>query len=42
MISENSSDLFEHYDFTASSGQIPLRVDKFLMNFIDNASRNKI
>ena len=39
---ENSSELFEHYDFTASSGQIPLRVDKFLMNFIDNASRSKI
>ena len=39
---ENHSDLFEHYDFTASSGQTPLRVDKFLMNFIENASRNKI
>tara|TARA_B100000965_G_C19535748_1_gene733284 strand:- start:45 stop:1061 length:1017 start_codon:yes stop_codon:yes gene_type:complete len=39
---ENHSDLFEHYDFTASSGQAPLRVDKFLMNFIENASRNKI
>ena len=39
---KNSSELFEHYDFTASSGQIPLRVDKFLMNFIDNASRSKI
>ena len=42
MNSENSSEMFEHYDFTASSGQAPLRVDKFLMNFIENASRNKI
>jgi len=33
---------FEHYKFTASIGQEPLRVDKFLMNFIENATRNKI
>ena len=39
--SEND-DLYEHYRFTASVGQIPLRVDKFLMNFIENATRNKI
>ncbi|UCE94426.1 MAG: RluA family pseudouridine synthase [Flavobacteriaceae bacterium] len=39
----NSDDeLFEHYKFTASEGQEPLRVDKFLMNFIENATRNKI
>ena len=42
MSSNNSSDLYEHFDFTASSGQEPLRVGKFLMNFIDNATRNKI
>lgn len=35
-------DLYEHYSFTATSGQEPLRVDKFLMNFIENATRNKI
>lgn len=34
--------LFEHHKFTASKGQEPLRVDKFLMNFIENATRNKI
>lgn len=34
--------LFEHYRFEASSGQQPLRVDKFLMNFIENATRSKI
>ena len=35
-------ELFEHYRFVASKGQVPLRVDKFLMNFIENATRNKI
>ena len=39
---EDSDDLFEHYRFVASKGQDPLRVDKFLMNFIENATRNKI
>ena len=34
--------LFEHYKFVADKGQEPLRVDKFLMNFIENASRSKI
>nr|WP_262904398.1 RluA family pseudouridine synthase [Polaribacter porphyrae] len=34
--------MYEHYRFTASVGQIPLRVDKFLMNFIENATRNKV
>lgn len=37
-----NDDLYEHYRFTASEGQVPLRVDKFLMNFIENATRNKI
>ncbi|MDG3583719.1 RluA family pseudouridine synthase [Galbibacter pacificus] len=35
-------ELYEHYSFTAGKGQEPLRVDKFLMNFIENATRNKI
>jgi 23S rRNA pseudouridine1911/1915/1917 synthase len=38
----DNEELYEHYRFTASEGQIPLRVDKFLMNFIVNATRNKI
>lgn len=44
MIDENFSqdDLYEHHHFTASKGQDPLRVDKFLMNFIENATRSKI
>ena len=37
-----SKDLFEHYQFHADRGQEPLRVDKFLMNRIENATRNKI
>ena len=35
-------ELYEHYSFKAGKGQEPLRVDKFLMNFIENASRNKV
>lgn len=38
----SEDELFEHYNFIASKGQEPLRVDKFLMNFIENATRNKI
>ncbi len=38
----DNEELYEHYRFTASDGQVPLRVDKFLMNFIENATRNKI
>ncbi len=37
-----NDDLYEHYNFVAAQSQKPLRVDKFLMNFIENASRNKI
>jgi len=37
-----NEELYEHYNFTASVGQEPLRVDKFLMNFIENSTRSKI
>lgn len=33
---------YEHYRFIADAGQNLLRVDKFLVNRIENASRNKI
>ena len=33
---------FEHYKFIADKGQSPLRVDLFLLNFIEFATRNKI
>lgn len=35
-------EFYEHFKYTAHEGQEPLRVDKFLMNFIENATRNKI
>lgn len=38
----NDLPLYEHFSFTADPGQEPLRVDKFLMNRIENATRNKI
>ena len=41
-ISENNEELFEHFSFSADKGQEPVRVDKFLMNRIENATRNKI
>ena len=39
---ENNDELFEHFSFLADKGQVPVRVDKFLMNRIENATRNKI
>ena len=44
MIENNNldSELFEHFQFRADKGQEPLRVDKYLMNRIENSSRNKI
>ena len=41
-LDNEQDDLYEHFKFTAAVGQEPLRVDKFLMNFIENATRNKI
>ncbi|UOB16817.1 RluA family pseudouridine synthase [Abyssalbus ytuae] len=41
-VEEQDDELYEHYSFKAGKGQEPLRVDKFLMNFIENATRNKI
>src|SRR5690554_5672436 len=40
--SGGSDDLYEHYRFTADKGQGALRVDKYLMNLIEKATRNKI
>ena len=41
-IDKNDDELYEHYSFTVEKGQSPLRIDKYLMNFIENATRNKI
>lgn len=35
-------ELFEHYRFDVPKGQALLRIDKYLMNLIQNATRNKI
>jgi 23S rRNA pseudouridine1911/1915/1917 synthase len=37
-----TDDLYEHHRFIADKGQQPLRVDKYLMNKVENATRNKI
>jgi 23S rRNA pseudouridine1911/1915/1917 synthase len=37
-----NDDLYEHHSFVAEKGQQPLRIDKYLMNFVENATRNKI
>ena len=39
---EDESDLYEHHAFDVEKGQKPLRIDKYLMNFVENATRNKI
>lgn len=40
--SDEGNELYEHYRFVTDPGQKPLRIDKFLVNRIENASRNKI
>ena len=39
---EDDNSLYEHFSFKADAGQSPLRVDKFLMDRVENATRNKI
>ena len=39
---ENNKSLFEHFSFQVDKGQFPLRIDKYLMNFVENATRTKI
>lgn len=40
---ENESEgLFEHFSIKVDRGQEPLRIDKFLVNFRQNSTRNKI
>lgn len=39
---DDNEELYEHYRFVADPGQEPLRVDKFLMDRVPNATRNKI
>jgi 23S rRNA pseudouridine1911/1915/1917 synthase len=39
---EASDDLYQRFSFTIDKGQEPLRIDKFLMNRIEGATRNKL
>ena len=39
---ESSDELYERFVFTADRGQEPYRIDKFLMNRIEGATRNKL
>ena len=39
---KKNSDFFENYCFVVDNGRKALRIDKYLMNFIENATRNKI
>ena len=41
-LSEESNDLFEHFRFVVDKKQSQLRIDKYLMAKIENASRNRI
>ena len=39
---DEDTGLYEHHSFVADKGQTPLRIDKWLMNKVENATRNKI
>lgn len=39
---DQDDELYEHYAFKVKQGQQALRIDKYLMNFVENATRNKI
>ncbi|MFZ4521926.1 MAG: RluA family pseudouridine synthase [Bacteroidales bacterium] len=41
-IPEESGELYEHFRFIVDRGQHPLRIDKYLMAKIEQASRNRI
>lgn len=39
---EEQEELYEHHRFAVDPGQVPLRIDKFLMDRVANATRNKV
>jgi 23S rRNA pseudouridine1911/1915/1917 synthase len=41
-IQDDDQELFEHFKLVIDKGQAPLRIDKFLMNRIENATRSKV
>ncbi len=42
IVEDLSGELYEHYGWVVDKGQTPLRIDKFLTNRIENASRTKV
>ena len=38
----SEDELYEHHRFEVDRGQELLRIDKYLVNFIQNATRNKV
>ncbi|MCP4313762.1 MAG: RluA family pseudouridine synthase [Bacteroidetes bacterium] len=38
----DSNELFEHFRFKADPGQSPLRIDKYLSNYLEGTSRSRI
>lgn len=41
-ITDNNDELYERFNITIDKGQEPLRIDKYLMNRIEGATRNKL
>ena len=41
-LEDEQNEMFEHFRFVSDAGQKPIRIDKFLVNRMENASRNKI
>ena len=41
-LSEQEQELFEHLRIVVDKGQSPLRIDKFLMNRMENVTRNRV
>ena len=39
---DSSDEMFEHFNLTVDKGQVPIRVDKFLLDRLHQISRNKI
>ena len=42
LINEEQSELYEHYAFTVDKGQSPIRIDKYVTDKIEGATRNRI
>lgn len=41
-VNDNSDELYERFSITVDKGQEPLRIDKFLINRLEGATRNKL